>query len=293
MVALSAALLLGAAACGDTESNPTATSPAVVLTARPPKTRTPAPPTTRTPGPSETVEPTRTAEPTRTPRGSETPTEDPGVTPTGTSTDCDGPDPNDADLFAPNRPPDDILRLTDKSTTSLRSYFPQDLVQLGPDYSIREDEPGQLRAEAAKAVKELIDAAAADDLTIKLVSGFRSCPTQVVVFNNHVANLGLREAERQSARPGHSEHQLGLAADLGSPSVNFDLVQSFGETAEGKWLFENAERFGFVLSYPEGAEEVTGYFYEPWHWRWVGSRRTAKQFNASGMTLNQWLREKN
>lgn len=287
MVALFALLLLGAiAACGDTDSNPTASSTETELTPRPPKTRTPAPPKTRTPGPSETVEPSWTPD-------NETPTEEPRVTPTGTSSDCNSPDPNDAKLFEPNRPPGDILRLTDKSTTSLRNYFPKDLVQLGPDYSIREDEPGQLRAEVAKALKEMIDAAAADDLTIKLVSGFRSCPTQVVVFNNHVANLGLREAERQSARPGHSEHQLGLAADLGSPSVSFDLLQSFGETDEGQWLLDNAEQFGFVLSYPEGKEKVTGYFYEPWHWRWLGSRKTAKQFNDSGMTLNQWLRKKN
>ena len=73
--------------------------------------------------------------------------------------------------------------------------------------------------------------------------------------------------------------------------MNYELTQTFGETPEGAWLQENAETYGFVLSYPDGkeAEMVTGYLYEPWHWRFVGTAKTAREFNKSDMYLNKWL----
>jgi len=299
-LALIPALALFFAAC--TESTLTPTTDPDVLTPRP-KTPT-AQETldggdTDTPEPTETetIEPTETATETATetpgPTETETvePTRDPDVTATGTSEGCNGPDPNADELFQPKLAVDDVLRLAAKNTVSLENYIPPDLEQLGPSYSVREDEAGSLRAGAAAALRELIDAAANDGITLRLVSGYRSCETQVVVFNNHVANLGLEEAERQSARPGHSEHQLGLAADISGPSVGYDLLQSFGATDEGQWLVNNAAKFGFGLSYPEGQESVTGYFYEPWHWRWLGSPRKAREFERSGLTLNRWLVE--
>jgi D-alanyl-D-alanine carboxypeptidase len=294
------ALVAILSACGSTAGNPTGTEPESTLTPRPPTrsataedTETPDTTPDETETGSPTDEPTSTEtdepEPTETEPPEDTPTGDPNVTPTGTSEDCNGPDPNADDLHDPQLPKDDVLRLTDKHTVSLGSYYPSDLVQLTAAYTIKEDESGSLRRAAANAVMELIDAAAADGIELKLVSGFRSCPTQVVVFNSHVQQLGLAEAERQSARPGHSEHQLGLAADISAPSVGFNLDQALGETDEGRWLNRNAEKFGFVLSYPQGAESITGYFYEPWHWRFVGSRANARAFNNSGMYLNQWL----
>ena len=162
---------------------------------------------------------------------------------------------------------------------------------LGPDFAVGSN--NQLRRAAADALKQLIKDAEKEGVTLRLVSGYRSCPTQAAVFAQHVANLGVEEAERQSARPGHSEHQLGTAADIAGPSVGYELTQSFGSTPEGQWLFDNATDYGFVLSYPAGAEaeQITGYLYEPWHWRYLGSPANAAAYNNSGLYLNQWLKQ--
>lgn len=212
-------------------------------------------------------------------------------TPTSTTASCDNPDANPK-LYVPWQPIDSYLRLTAKNTESLGTYVPADLEDLGSSYSIRSGEPGMLRHEAAAAFRRMVTAAAADGVTIRLVSGYRSCWTQRVVFENHVLTMGLEQAQRFSARPGQSEHQLGLAADIGGPSTDYSLTQSFGETSEGAWLRQNAWNFGFVLSYPDGKESVTGYAYEPWHWRFIGDWKLAREFNNSGKTLYAWLLEK-
>lgn len=134
----------------------------------------------------------------------------------------------------------------------------------------------------------LLDAAAAAGHGLAVVSTYRSYETQRATFQYHVDSLGLDEALRVSARAGHSEHQLGTTVDFSSSAVGFELVQEFGNTPEGAWLAERAHEFGFVLSYPEGLEHVTGYAYEPWHFRWVG-REKAAEVRASGLTLGQFL----
>ncbi len=101
--------------------------------------------------------------------------------------------------------------------------------------------------------------------------------------------LGRERALATSAQAGHSEHQLGTTADLTSAEVGFELDQAFGQTAAGTWLVEHAWEYGFVLSYPEGTEAVTGYDYEPWHVRWIGD--AAAREHASGLTLHAWLLE--
>jgi len=232
----------------------------------------------RTPGPKQSLRPQR-----RTPPGR--------PTATSTSTSCEYPDQNPK-LYVPWQPIDSYLRLTAKNTESLGTYIPSDLEDLGSSYSIRSGEPGMLRREAAASFRKMVAAAAADGVTIRLVSGYRSCWTQRVVFQNHVLTMGLEQAQRFSARPGQSEHQLGLAADIGGPSTGYSLTQSFGDTAEGTWLRHNAWNFGFVLSYPNGKEKTTGYAYEPWHWRFIGDWKLAKAFNESGKTLYAWLLEK-
>jgi D-alanyl-D-alanine carboxypeptidase len=209
-------------------------------------------------------------------------------TPVSQSSSCEYPDTN-PDLYRPWLPVDHVLRLTAKNTVSLGTYVPDDLVELGSAYAIRTGERGSLRAEAAEAFRRMVEAAVADGITIRLVSGYRSCWTQRDLFAAYVAQYGLYEAGRFSARPGQSEHQLGLVGDISGPSVGYELTQDFGGTAEGTWLRWNAWNFGFVLSYPNGAESTTGYMYEPWHWRYVGSWQAARQFNASGLTLYEWL----
>lgn len=135
----------------------------------------------------------------------------------------------------------------------------------------------------------LLAAAADAGHRIVVVSAYRDYETQRGAFRYHVDAFGLEEAERVSARPGHSEHQLGTTVDFSSAAVGHELVEAFGETPEGRWLAERAHEYGFILSYPRGAEAVTGYRYEPWHFRWVG-RGQAAAARASGLTLTEFLR---
>jgi LAS superfamily LD-carboxypeptidase LdcB len=115
-----------------------------------------------------------------------------------------------------------------------------------------------------------------------MISGFRSYSTQNTLYNKYVARDGKAEADRYSARPGHSEHQTGLAFDLNS------LDQSFENTKEGKWLAENCWKYGFIIRYPKGKESVTGYMFEPWHVRYLG-KEVAKKVYESGKCLEEYL----
>ena len=128
----------------------------------------------------------------------------------------------------------------------------------------------------------MIAAAAEEGITLYVISGFRSYQTQASVYNNYVAWDGAEAADRYSARPGHSEHQSGLAFDLNS------VEQYFGETPEGIWLAENCSRFGFIIRYPKDSEAITGYMYEPWHVRYIGVE-TAEKIKASGLCLEAYL----
>jgi len=136
--------------------------------------------------------------------------------------------------------------------------------------------------DANAALSEMISAAKAEGVNLYQISGFRSYSTQQTLYNNYVARDGKAAADRYSARPGHSEHQTGLAFDLNS------LEQSFGETKEGKWLAANCWKYGFIIRYPYDKESVTGYMYEPWHVRYLG-KETAKAVYESGLCLEEYL----
>ncbi|MEK7105779.1 MAG: M15 family metallopeptidase, partial [Patescibacteria group bacterium] len=102
---------------------------------------------------------------------------------------------------------------------------------------------------------------------------------------------GNKNATKLIAKPGHSEHQLGIAVDFTSPSIgNVSATGKFGDTLESKWLEENASKYGFILSYPKGKEEITGYLYEPWHYRYVGIEHAIEIAN-SGKTGNEYFKE--
>lgn len=166
------------------------------------------------------------------------------------------------------------------------SYVPSDLTPLPP--RLLASSGVRLRGPAAEAVVRLIDAAAADGLQLFVLSGFRSYEEQEGVLRNEIAKYGKAVAEKQVAPPGHSEHQLGLAADITSAKAPYDLLPEFGREPEGRWLAASAAQFGFVISYPQGKEQVTGYVYEPWHIRHVG-RPIAEEMAASGLTLTEFL----
>lgn len=141
--------------------------------------------------------------------------------------------------------------------------------------------PGDLLSECEDAFSVLQNAAANEGLSIWNASGFRSYALQESLYNRYVSRDGQEAADRYSARPGHSEHQTGLAIDLNS------ITQSFADTREGQWIAENCWRYGFILRYPKGKEAQTGYMYEPWHIRYVGVD-AAEQIYNSGLCLEEY-----
>ena len=131
-----------------------------------------------------------------------------------------------------------------------------------------------LTAEMQSAFRQMAAGAAADGLNIYIVSGFRSYNTQKNLYNRYVDRDGVAEADTYSARAGYSEHQSGLAADLNSVS------NSFAGTREAIWLSNNCYKYGFILRYPLGKTNETGYIYEPWHFRYVGTELAEKLYNG-------------
>jgi D-alanyl-D-alanine carboxypeptidase len=159
--------------------------------------------------------------------------------------------------------------LVDKEHTLDADYEPDDLVEL-VNKSYRVNRAGMtLRKEAEAALEEMAAAARADSLTLLASSAYRSYQYQQEVYERNVRSMGQEEADKVSARPGHSQHQLGLVIDFGS------IDDSFARTNEGKWLLANASHFGWSLSFPQGYEEITGYSWESWHYRYVGTQLAA------------------
>lgn len=147
-------------------------------------------------------------------------------------------------------------------------------------YSIPKTYGDGLDADAYSAFLKMKEASGYD--TMSIISGFRSYEKQESTFAYWCSVDGYEVAKTYSAEPGHSEHQTGLAMDITS------LNQSYGKTAEGKWLAAHCHEYGFIIRYPKGKSDITGYMYEPWHVRYLGSS-TAKLVYDSGLTLEEFL----
>lgn len=169
------------------------------------------------------------------------------------------------------------------------SYIPSDLVT--PGIVLRAPGSGEmkLRKTPAGALESMITAAKKDDLNFMLVSGYRSYSLQSSLYNSYVKASGQAAADRESARAGYSEHQTGLAADVGSTDRTCELQQCFGNTLAGKWLASNAYKYGFIVRYPGGYESITGYNYEPWHVRYVGTDLSSEMRSTGSKTLEQFF----
>ena len=141
---------------------------------------------------------------------------------------------------------------------------------------------GGTDARALAALRELQAAGQSEGFSLALVSGYRSYQTQKSIYNNYIARWGQEYTDTVSARPGHSEHQTGLAFDVG------ELKNSYGETKEGIWLKENCHKYGFIIRYLKGKESITGYSYEPWHIRYVGVD-IATEIMENNLTLEEYL----
>ena len=142
--------------------------------------------------------------------------------------------------------------------------------------------PGGLTDECESAFEEMQAAAAEEGLDLYVASGFRSYELQASLYQRYCDRDGKAAADTYSARPGHSEHQTGLAIDLNS------ISSDFAYTAEGQWVSEHCWEYGFILRYPADKVDITGYMYEPWHIRYLG-RDTAKAVYESGLCLEEYL----
>lgn len=182
---------------------------------------------------------------------------------------------------------DNILALVNKEFALPGTYIPDDLVRPDVPFSFGDQdiEKSYLRKDAAKALEKMFSVAKQEDINLFAVSGYRSYKRQESLFNNEIGKVGKDKALEAVANPGNSEHQTGLAMDISSESVQYLLTEEYGETKEGKWLKENAHRFGFILRYPKEKEDITGYQYEPWHFRYVGEK------NAQIIYKNNWTLE--
>ena len=149
-------------------------------------------------------------------------------------------------------------------------------------YALPADYAPGVNSEAESAFYEMQADAAELGLNLYISSGYRSYDYQAGLYQRYVDRSGKAEADRYSARPGHSEHQTGLAFDLNT------ISDEFKDTDEGKWVAENCHKYGFIIRYPEDKESITGYMYEPWHIRYLGVD-TATSVYESGLCLEEYL----
>lgn len=156
------------------------------------------------------------------------------------------------------------------------------ILVVNKSYSLPSDYNPGVDQEAKEAFDRMQAAAYSEGLNIYISSGFRSYEYQSGLYERYAARDGYAQADRYSARPGHSEHQTGLAFDLNT------IDDSFADTAEGKWVAEHCAEYGFIIRYPKDKESVTGFIYEPWHIRYLGEEIAQKVY-SSGLCLEEYL----
>lgn len=171
--------------------------------------------------------------------------------------------------------PDDILVLVNKYHALPADYVPSDLVEIG--YSSL-----KMRAEAAEALQKLIAAAALDNITLIPYSTYRSYDYQKGLYEKYLTKDPVAIVDTYSARPGHSEHQTGLACDIGSAVLIDNLTDQ-----DYKWMLENAHQYGYIVRYPKNQSEITGYKEEPWHIRYIGIKAATK-IHELGITFDEY-----
>lgn len=176
------------------------------------------------------------------------------------------------------------LMLVNKKNPLSLDYEPENLVKPNVKFlSDTSEESRQMDEKAARALEELFQGAKKENITLLGSSAYRSYRSQVKVLNDEISSKGVDYANKYVAKPGKSEHQSGLSIDVTNESRCFDKT-----SLEAKWLANNAYRFGFILRYPEGKENITGYNYEPWHIRYVG-KDAAKDIYERNITLEEYL----
>lgn len=187
--------------------------------------------------------------------------------------------------------PSDISVLVNKDRNLPYDYEPEDLIDPEIPFVQGQDSPVRfMREEAGVALREMFAKAKEEGFIFYGRSGYRSYKIQKILFDSYVELSGEEAANKYSARAGQSEHQTGLAMDVTSEVVGNKLTEKFGETEDGKWIKENAHEFGFIVRYPKGKEDITGYQYEPWHLRYVG-KKVATEIYELDITLEEYFRD--
>lgn len=174
-----------------------------------------------------------------------------------------------------------ILMLVNKYHNLDETYSDDNLVDVSNWYCYGDN---KLLEEAYDKFVEMYNAAKKEDLKLIIYSSYRDYEYQEDLYNDNKKNKGKEYADNYVARAGHSEHQTGLAVDLISADKDND---DYSKTDEYKWLIKNAYKYGFILRYPEGKEDITGYSYEPWHYRYVGVE-TATKIHELGITYDEY-----
>ena len=193
---------------------------------------------------------------------------------------------------------DNYMILVNRTHPLAQAYKPDDMVTV--KYTVSgvgvKGETDQLRKVAAEAFEAMVEAAEEQGIFIKMRTGYRSYEYQRDrLYNPEVKNKGEIEANKSTAKPGQSEHQTGLALDIGGKSQNYALSYEFGETEEGKWVAAHCHEFGFIIRYVDGTKKepgaLTGYVFEPWHIRYIGVEAATEMFQQGGgkLTYEEYL----
>lgn len=172
-----------------------------------------------------------------------------------------------------------------------KTYVPSDLIT--PSMVVRSkitSDESKVSSKIAPSLERMVTDARSQGILLNLQSGYRSYQLQISVYNNEVSSFGQSTADKESARPGYSEHQTGLAVDLGSiPTPSCDVAQCFGTTKEGVWLAANSYKYGFIVRYTSDNQSVTGYEVEPWHLRYVGVALSTELHDKNVTSLEQFF----
>ena len=199
--------------------------------------------------------------------------------------------PNEIKLTKRNG--NDLLVLVNKEYRLSESYAPNDLV-LASNAGIRKGESHRVRNIIIDDLRELVNQAKSDGIDLSIRSGYRSYAEQLTTYNYWLRVNGNNsdDADKVSARAGHSQHQLGTVVDFSSSEIQDGIEGQFHTTKAAKWLEQNAYKYGFVISFPKGYESTTGYSYESWHYRYIG-KSNAQEMKSRGEILEIYLRNKN
>lgn len=180
----------------------------------------------------------------------------------------------------------DLLVLVNKLHAVSKNYYPSDMVAVDGKYTTNQGL--EMKSDAYDAYLQMRKAARADEIYFKICSAYRTYSTQEYLYNSYLGSMGEDLRNIRSAYPGRSEHHTGYAIDITSKSMGWTLSQAFADYPEGEWINKHCSEYGFIIRYPKGKTDITGYDYEPWHLRYVGTEAAA-EITEQGITLEEYL----